>query len=430
MLVLEADRARMSQIDSQIRDLWKERKLLRERFDGYKYPVLTLPNEIVSEIFSRFLPVYPLRPPAIDLLYPTILGQICRKWRQIALSTPVLWRAIALTFPEDDPPEPRIQLLATWLNRSGSFPLSIKVDDQFKVTKQNQLVRTIVPHCARWEYLALTLPMADLLFIKGHMPLLRGFETWHLMLPLIALPWTQLTTLIVSNVEQDRCADILKHAFNSGQHKTPPPPQSPGVIARLRQGPAGGPGGVAPCLDPASSSPAPDPRGILALDPINALSSFIARSGCSLEELCMTASTLPNDVYRTAFPSIPTLEFPDRHEDGEAEDDEDSRDSEDSYGSEDSEDDDVEEYDSDDERSSHDGIHPFQTHFKFPVSVAPTIRLLNLYAVKMAVNLSIQAPGFQAPKLRYLDTAVREQMGPRSSSSAWSNYDCHAEAVW
>ncbi|KAJ6588192.1 hypothetical protein B0H19DRAFT_1098293, partial [Mycena capillaripes] len=77
-----------------------ERNLLQKRLDAYTYPVLTLPNEVVSEIFGHFLPVYPTSPPAIDLLSPNLLGQICRKWREIALTTPVLWRAISVPFRE------------------------------------------------------------------------------------------------------------------------------------------------------------------------------------------------------------------------------------------------------------------------------------------------------------------------------------------
>ncbi|KAJ7705931.1 hypothetical protein B0H14DRAFT_2415857, partial [Mycena olivaceomarginata] len=53
-------------------------------------PVLTLPNEIISEIFVQFLPVYPLSSPSTGPFSPTLLTQICRRWREIALTTPLL----------------------------------------------------------------------------------------------------------------------------------------------------------------------------------------------------------------------------------------------------------------------------------------------------------------------------------------------------
>ncbi|KAJ7086305.1 hypothetical protein C8R43DRAFT_311955 [Mycena crocata] len=64
--------------------------------DSLVYPVLTLPNEITSQIFIYFLAAYPRCPPFQGLLSPIILTHICHQWREIALSTPALWRAITL----------------------------------------------------------------------------------------------------------------------------------------------------------------------------------------------------------------------------------------------------------------------------------------------------------------------------------------------
>ncbi|KAF8194790.1 hypothetical protein K438DRAFT_1968736 [Mycena galopus ATCC 62051] len=80
-----ADPARITDIDAQIFDIERsilvlriEKDLVQERLDSYTYPVLTLPIEITSKIFSQFL-----------LLYP-------HEWRGIALAIPALWRAIYL----------------------------------------------------------------------------------------------------------------------------------------------------------------------------------------------------------------------------------------------------------------------------------------------------------------------------------------------
>ncbi|KAJ7932065.1 hypothetical protein B0H13DRAFT_809491, partial [Mycena leptocephala] len=99
---LEADRARITDLEAQIlhlehslRALRIEKSQAQRRLDSYTYPVLTLPNEIVSEIFMRFLPTYPRFPPFTGILSPTILTQICRKWREIALGTPALWSVMS-----------------------------------------------------------------------------------------------------------------------------------------------------------------------------------------------------------------------------------------------------------------------------------------------------------------------------------------------
>ncbi|KAJ6459557.1 hypothetical protein C8R45DRAFT_1030413 [Mycena sanguinolenta] len=105
---LAADRARVAELDAQIWDLERsfERAIselrlqkaeVQDRLISYKYPVLTLPKEIVAEIFVRFLPDYPSRPPLVGLHSPFLLTQICRPWREIASTTPTLWRAIPLS---------------------------------------------------------------------------------------------------------------------------------------------------------------------------------------------------------------------------------------------------------------------------------------------------------------------------------------------
>ncbi|KAK7036096.1 hypothetical protein R3P38DRAFT_615455 [Favolaschia claudopus] len=82
LLQLEADRALLASIQEQIshlkRSLQKERteaqqRLLaslrgerfeaRLRLDSYKYPILTIPNEILTEIFLNFLAPYPEPAP-------------------------------------------------------------------------------------------------------------------------------------------------------------------------------------------------------------------------------------------------------------------------------------------------------------------------------------------------------------------------------
>jgi hypothetical protein len=131
----EADRTQFADIDSRIlalenslRLLWEERSLLKKRLDDYTYPVLTLPNEIVADIFVHFLPVYPLCPPPCGILAPTKLGQICHNWREIALTTPVLWRAISLHLPVNtEGLWENLYLLKSWLELSRSCPLSIRL---------------------------------------------------------------------------------------------------------------------------------------------------------------------------------------------------------------------------------------------------------------------------------------------------------------
>ncbi|KAJ7322833.1 hypothetical protein DFH08DRAFT_941591 [Mycena albidolilacea] len=78
------DRAYIADTDSQILSLDEqpiqvlefEKLRAQKQLNLYAYPVLTLPNEIVSEIFIQFLPVYPSPPPMSGPLSPTFLSHI------------------------------------------------------------------------------------------------------------------------------------------------------------------------------------------------------------------------------------------------------------------------------------------------------------------------------------------------------------------
>ncbi|KAJ7701687.1 hypothetical protein B0H16DRAFT_1640572 [Mycena metata] len=87
-----ADRARLEEIEVEVLNLQRsigilraEEKQVKKRLNSRYYPVLTLPNELVSEIFLHFLPEYPRCPPMCGGLSPITLTQICRSWREIAI---------------------------------------------------------------------------------------------------------------------------------------------------------------------------------------------------------------------------------------------------------------------------------------------------------------------------------------------------------
>ncbi|KAJ7672395.1 hypothetical protein DFH06DRAFT_1082346 [Mycena polygramma] len=238
-----ADRARIAQIDVQILELEaslhalkEERKSLQNRLDAYRYPVLTLPNETVSEIFVHFLPAYPKCPPPIGLLSPYLLCRICRKWREIALATPALWRAFSLSLQKKRLPR-TLRLMKLSLERSGSCLLAIVLKRYLaESSKQAQFVRAITKHCARWEHLTLyihepldALPGGDL-----PLPYLRTLRLGpneedpttnptFFAAPLLQkveisayrdahgpiFPWSQLTVLLVHFISLKQFSDII-----------------------------------------------------------------------------------------------------------------------------------------------------------------------------------------------------------------------------
>ncbi|KAF7352461.1 F-box domain-containing protein [Mycena venus] len=236
---LRAHRSRLADLEAQILPLERklsvlraEQALLQERLDSYKYPVLTLPNEITSEIFKHFPSRY---PPLTGPLSPTRLTHICRNWREIALATPALWSAFTF-FDHSNSIERKRQISDIWLKRSSSCPLAISITS-FRRHVGCEMFPGIVAHRTRWEHLKLYVCGLDLSTIDGPMPLLRHLDVelleksptvlafhdvpllrtvvlGHYASASVILPWVQLTSLVLTDVGPSRCFPILQQTTN------------------------------------------------------------------------------------------------------------------------------------------------------------------------------------------------------------------------
>ncbi|KAJ7740892.1 hypothetical protein B0H14DRAFT_2215752, partial [Mycena olivaceomarginata] len=64
---------------------------LQTQLNSITYPILTLPPELTSEIFTHCLPAERFVDVVNPGEAPLLLTRVCQTWRQIAISTPALW---------------------------------------------------------------------------------------------------------------------------------------------------------------------------------------------------------------------------------------------------------------------------------------------------------------------------------------------------
>ncbi|KAF8149047.1 hypothetical protein B0H34DRAFT_193790 [Crassisporium funariophilum] len=103
--------------------------------------ITTLPYEILSHIFvihtfedERVDPRYPFLVP--DKSHgPLHISSISRQWRQIALTTPILWSSIFVRHYPD------LRLVKLWLERSRSHPLTFCLKPQTSRDKTSERLR-------------------------------------------------------------------------------------------------------------------------------------------------------------------------------------------------------------------------------------------------------------------------------------------------
>ncbi|KAJ7353245.1 hypothetical protein DFH08DRAFT_62004 [Mycena albidolilacea] len=345
--VRAADRSRIADIDAQILELERtisslkqEKYSLRDRLATYTYPVLTLPNEIVSEIFVQFLPDFPRYPPPIGLLSPYLLCHICRKWRDIAFSTPALWSDISLSFRKARRLPQKLRYLKTSIERSGSCRLALKLGTILDQEYLAELNHAVINHFHRMEYLDLShwtnfeFPTDAELSLPCLRGLKLGYSIEELITPLVApllqhvvlrifnalpssiFPWFQLTVITVLWMKLDEYSYLMNELVNI-------------VHCRLGIYPIGSLslGDITLAhletfvLENCSRNPAPS--GIIAAltlpalrrveisetlfaaedDLVDSITALVTRSGCNLRELSITeVYTAHIMAYRNAFP--------------------------------------------------------------------------------------------------------------------------------
>ncbi|KAJ7033708.1 hypothetical protein C8F04DRAFT_1353171 [Mycena alexandri] len=306
------------------------------------YPVLILPTEIVVEIFLHFLPVYPLCPPLVGIESPTTLSQIYHDWREIALATPALWRAISF-FNGGCSFERQVAISNTWIRRSHPLPLSLRSVAPTR-DSLDAIVPHFLPHRERWEYLCMH-GVDTLTAFDGPMPLLRHLDLYvrtprtavitfntapllhsvaliYTSANIVGLPWAQVTTLrLTGPFMSSVCVSILRQTSNLVHCELQTlayEAAAPDVtllrleslkltVNRLDEHP----------LQKALILPALRRLTLIEYDAnlksVPSLEMFLEKAGCArLEELHIKTSTPVlglGAAYRTAFPSIPLFNF-------------------------------------------------------------------------------------------------------------------------
>ncbi|KAJ7659264.1 hypothetical protein DFH06DRAFT_438729 [Mycena polygramma] len=342
---LAAERACIKELETRILELERSLSALRaekasaqERLDSYKYPVSTLPNELVSEIFIHFLPAFPSPPPFGGPFSPTLLTQICQKWRRIALSTPSLWKAIGFSGYDARALAP----IRIWLSRSSCAPLSITVWERPSGPDISEALTALLAHRTHWEQAAFHMRPSHLSTIGSPMPLLRRL---HLSLNIpsssivtfsdtpmlrtvvlnfcaarsIIMPWDQLTSLTVTQILPREWEPILQQTKNLVHCKldvaeiTGEPPVADTRLPCLRSLTITDVEGLNGCLESFIVSALRRlevPEQFLGSNPTRTLASFISKSRCQLREVRITGEiSVPMESYRQEFGSIPTFSF-------------------------------------------------------------------------------------------------------------------------
>jgi len=248
----------LTDLKTRLKALRKEHKSLIRQVEICQ-TIITLPrrlpDDILSEIFYQSLPTTH-NAAMSKSVPPLIFTQICKHWREVALSTPRLWSTIHIHVVQKDRDQSgddfdddvvssitpgkwdkkRATDAVEWLRRSGQRPLSISVvgNDIWAAPSRafyDLQLSSIIPFAARWRNLffggppgsfsslaaikAVDLPCLNSLFldfrpaVQGHLqntwkncglltaPSLRklSLQQNHMDITALNINWSQLTHL-------------------------------------------------------------------------------------------------------------------------------------------------------------------------------------------------------------------------------------------
>ncbi|KAJ6595138.1 hypothetical protein DFH09DRAFT_1136259, partial [Mycena vulgaris] len=152
-------------------------------------PVRRAPPELLCQIFILLSP-HTRRIGAEQIKQPPwYLGQICRLWRDAALSYPFLWTGIEIRFPDGLWSKPSEiyppSMIETQLLRSAQVPLEVTLD--FDFDPDADLLHSLCLHSDRWRTLHLSVAglrpngaLGLLPLSQGRLSLLESLElTFH-----------------------------------------------------------------------------------------------------------------------------------------------------------------------------------------------------------------------------------------------------------
>ncbi|KAJ7041543.1 hypothetical protein C8F04DRAFT_144640 [Mycena alexandri] len=242
-------RARLAELDQELAAVWStwqfltiERQNVMADLDAVTYPVLTLPPEITSEIFS--LCTHDQHDISIMSRGPLVLANVCKGWRDICLSTCSLWATVWIdeSSHADRNIQFRLAFLQRWFSRAGKHPLDLSV-----ITPPSPATaRTwsfLAEYSSQWRSLQLSFNQSSsdslpVHLIRGNIPSLveltlsvwcnsplwstvfqdapslRAVRLSNCSQLWISLPWSQLTYLQFADGSPSAFAKILQEVPN------------------------------------------------------------------------------------------------------------------------------------------------------------------------------------------------------------------------
>ncbi|KAJ7778293.1 hypothetical protein B0H16DRAFT_1502932 [Mycena metata] len=181
-------------------------------------PAVLLPTEILAEIFIICLPNQQPNGDFYRIVEnprtlrsheaPLLVATVCRRWREVALSTPRLWLSLIL---DKNGSRDNTGVVLSWISRSQPHPLAFTIIDPLAST---QTLQELKSHCDRWGLVEVVIPEGREWLFDDSFAEAPRLERLHLISDADSisalLPWHQLTRLTCEDLTDLECIETLR----------------------------------------------------------------------------------------------------------------------------------------------------------------------------------------------------------------------------
>ncbi|KAF7986270.1 hypothetical protein HWV62_35190 [Athelia sp. TMB] len=186
LLLADRETARINKALLQLKaaqDTLRNQRDLLEVFSSTYAPLVSvlrrLPREILADIFLY------LRPDeqsfdSPDLRRTVMLpSHVCRRWREIALSTPELWTTVIFVITPEVDIKRKLDCAKAWITRGRQHFLSVSIScimPKKSARVWRALLNILVPTCGRWKNAKISTWTSELLYLKDGIPNLESLD--------------------------------------------------------------------------------------------------------------------------------------------------------------------------------------------------------------------------------------------------------------
>lgn len=120
-------------------------------------PLRKLPTEVLCNIFMHCVP-NGIELPMDRFSAPWILGQVCSRWREVALGSPFLWNNIRLQYGNWSDNIGLSHLAKNYLFRSGMLPITLEImgdDVGYIYSISNPIFDIVIPYAHRLQRISI-----------------------------------------------------------------------------------------------------------------------------------------------------------------------------------------------------------------------------------------------------------------------------------